>query len=197
MLVGTDALHRAHRARPEPRPGAVRDAEIHRRADQRDIEAGEKVVESLRREPRADERRRISEGPFAPVAVLELRSRHARKLGIGDVAALAVGEPRAQQREFLSVDHSGLATVGSRLFAGFGSPIKRLAAARRRRSALWGVWSGREPGGRVRLSPRRLSCSRSRGRENRAGLRGCRSGSRWRSGRPCCRWRQHCRFRRR
>ena len=41
VLVGADALDRAHRARPEARAGAVGDAEVHRHADQREIEAAE------------------------------------------------------------------------------------------------------------------------------------------------------------
>ena len=41
VLVGPDALDRAHRARAEPRAGPVGDAEIHRHADERDIEPAE------------------------------------------------------------------------------------------------------------------------------------------------------------
>ena len=41
MLVGADALDGAHRPRAEPGAGAVGDAEIHRHADERDVEAGE------------------------------------------------------------------------------------------------------------------------------------------------------------
>ena len=41
VLVRPDALDRAHRARTEPRAGAVGDAEVHRHADQRDVEIAE------------------------------------------------------------------------------------------------------------------------------------------------------------
>ncbi len=41
MIVGADALDRAHRPRAEARAGAVGDAEIHRDADERHVEPGE------------------------------------------------------------------------------------------------------------------------------------------------------------
>ena len=50
VLVGADALHRAHRARTEARAGAIGDAEIHRHADQRDVDAAE-LARGFRRRP--------------------------------------------------------------------------------------------------------------------------------------------------
>ena len=41
VVIGPDALDRPHRPRPEPRAGPVGDAEVHRHADQRRIEAAE------------------------------------------------------------------------------------------------------------------------------------------------------------
>ena len=69
MLVRADALDRAHRARPEARAGAVGDAEVHRDADQREIEPAEiGQVRRLAAVGRAEQRRDVGERPFAPVA---------------------------------------------------------------------------------------------------------------------------------
>ena len=53
VLIGADALDRAHRARTESRAGAVGDAKIHRHADQRDIDVAE--LAGTRSRPRTPE----------------------------------------------------------------------------------------------------------------------------------------------
>ena len=69
MLVGADALDRAHRARSEARAGAVGDAEVHRHADQREIEAAEiGQVGRVGAIGRAEQRGDIGERPFATFA---------------------------------------------------------------------------------------------------------------------------------
>ena len=81
VLVGADALDRAHRARPEARAGAVGDAEVHRHADQREIEAAE-IGLGRRVGPigRAEQGGDVGERPFAAVAV---------ELLLGDRAEIA------------------------------------------------------------------------------------------------------------
>ena len=82
MLVGADALDRAHGARAEAGAGAVGDAEVHRHADQRHVEAGE-IGSGGRRRPegRAEQGRRIGERPFAPVGAVKIAAATARNAG--------------------------------------------------------------------------------------------------------------------
>ena len=95
MLVGADALDAAHGAGAEPRAGAVGDAEVHRHADQRDVEAGKSVAGGVRREGRAEQRRGIGERPLAAVGRGEDLRGDRGEGGIVDVAALGVGVLRA------------------------------------------------------------------------------------------------------
>ncbi len=100
MVHRPDALHGAHGAGPESRARAVGDAEVHRHAADRHVEAAD-VRQSGRVRPvgRAAEGGDVGEGPFAPLA-LELPCGHAREGRIGDVAAAGVGELPAQALEF-------------------------------------------------------------------------------------------------
>jgi hypothetical protein len=41
VVVRADPLDVAHRTRPEPRAGAIGDAEVHRHTDKRNVEAAE------------------------------------------------------------------------------------------------------------------------------------------------------------
>ena len=77
----------AHGARSEARAGAVGDAEIHRHADQRDVELATPVMrQSVGMKGRADEGRRIGEGPFAVIGAMESCSATALN-GVVNVAA--------------------------------------------------------------------------------------------------------------
>ncbi len=105
VLVGADALDGAHRARPEPGAGPVGDAEIHRHADERDVEAGEALGGRVRPMRRGKEGRRLRERPFAPLA-LELGLRHALEFGVVERPALGVGVAAAQIRELVLVHGS-------------------------------------------------------------------------------------------
>ena len=77
MVVGADALDRAHRPRPEPGAGAVGDAEIHRDADERHVEPAE--IGQI--------------GRLGPIRHIE----QGRDAGIGHRPAIALAEHQAER----------------------------------------------------------------------------------------------------
>ena len=113
VLVGPDALDGAHRARAKARPGPIGDAQVHRHADERDVEAAasglRKRVGSKRQ---AEKRRGIRERPFAPLGAGEDLRGDRRELRVVDVAALGVGIFAAQRVELLAVQVSPASSTG-------------------------------------------------------------------------------------
>ncbi len=102
VLVRADALDRAHRPRAEPRAGPIGDAEVHRHADERDIELAVGLGERIGSERQAEERRRIGERPLAPLGAGEYLRRDRREFRVVNVAALGVGVFLAQGVELLA-----------------------------------------------------------------------------------------------
>ena len=98
MLERPDPLDRPHRAGTEPRAGAVGDAEIHRNAEQGDVELGGLELRQLAQVGRAEEGRYARERPHPPVTGEQLR-RHPRILGIEDVAPAGSAVTGAQRVE--------------------------------------------------------------------------------------------------
>ena len=92
MLVGSDSLHCADGPRTKPRPGAVRNAQVHRHADEGHVEAA-KISRSrgVRPERRTQKRRWLGKGPLAPVRRGEHGLGNGLEGRIMNVAALGVG----------------------------------------------------------------------------------------------------------
>ena len=73
MIVRADPLDGPHRARSEAASVAVRHSEVHRDADERDVEAAEiRQVLRIRAVGRVEQRGNPREGPLAPVGAHEL-----------------------------------------------------------------------------------------------------------------------------
>ena len=107
VLVGPDALDGAHRARAEPRAGPIGDAEIHRHADERDVEAAASGLrQRIGSERQAEKRGGIRERPFAPLGAGEDLRRDRREFRVVDVAAFGIGIFAAQRVELLAVHDS-------------------------------------------------------------------------------------------
>ena len=109
MVVGADALDVADRPRAEPGARPVGDAEIHRHADEGNVEPGE--IRSLRRLAavrRIEQRRDAAIGELAPVSAGEDERNDLLEFRIEYVAPLAFGVFRAQRIQFCLVDHGGL-----------------------------------------------------------------------------------------
>ncbi len=106
VLVRPDALDRAHRPRAKPRPGPVGDAEVHRYANERDIELAVGLRECVGSERQAEERCRIGEWPLASLGAREYLRGDRCEFGVVDVAALGVGVFLAQGVELLLVVHA-------------------------------------------------------------------------------------------
>jgi hypothetical protein len=104
VLERSDALDRAHRPRSEPRAGAVGNAEIHRDADERDIEPGEAVAGRLRAILRAQKRSGFRPGPF-PALALELALGDAPEFGIMHLAPAGPRITQPQSVEFAVINH--------------------------------------------------------------------------------------------
>ena len=104
MLIGADALDVAHRAGAESRAGAIGDAQVHRHADQRHVEAAEvRQRDGVRAERRAEKGGRIRERPLAPLRVAEQLLPDRGKFRIEDVAALRIRVLAAQSLQFVLV----------------------------------------------------------------------------------------------
>ena len=103
MVHGPDALDGAHRARPEPRAGAIGHAQIHRQADDGDVEPAEvRLGQRIGPVGSTDEGRDVGEGPFAPVA-LELVGRDLGEARIVNVAAARPGVARPKLPELVLI----------------------------------------------------------------------------------------------
>src|SRR5262249_5287156 len=88
VLVGPDPLHGADRARTQPRPGPVGDAQVHRHADQRRIDAAEvRRRGGIRTVGETQKSRGARERPFALVAPAEHLGRDLGEARLEDVAA--------------------------------------------------------------------------------------------------------------
>ena len=82
VVIGPDALDRAHRARTEPRAGPVGDAEVHRHADQRHVEAAQiRQLRSIEAQRRAEQGRDAFVGLGPPVGAGEDLSMILRNSG--------------------------------------------------------------------------------------------------------------------
>ena len=106
MLVGADALDGAHRARPKPRARAVGDAQIHRHADEREIQAAEiGQVGRLGTIGRTEQGGDIGERPFAAVAARKLQVGDSLEMLVVDLAAGRVTIALAQALELCRINH--------------------------------------------------------------------------------------------
>ena len=116
MLVRTDALDAAHRARAETRAGAVGDAEIHRHADESDVEPGKiRGLGGPAPIRRIEQRRDAAVRKLSPVGPREDERDDLLEFGIEHVAPLALGVFRAQH----GAEHG---SVGDAQFAHFFHP---------------------------------------------------------------------------
>ena len=105
VFVGADAFDGPQSARPEARAGAVGDPEVHRHADQREIQPAE-IGLGRRIGPigRVEQGGDVGERPFAPVAV-ELLFGDGAKMRIVHLAAGGVAIALAQALQLGVVDH--------------------------------------------------------------------------------------------
>ena len=104
MIVRADALDRAHRARSQARTAAIGDAQVHRHADQRDVEPAEiRQRGDVRPERHPDEGCGIGEWPLAALGVREHLRGDGGKFRIENVAALGIRIFQAQRVELLVI----------------------------------------------------------------------------------------------
>ena len=110
VVVGSDALDAAHGAGPEPGPGPVGDAQVHRYADERDVQSGE-IADAAEPQGRADEGRHPLVGLGPAVSAGKHQLAHLAEVGVAREIGRRPGVGLAQLLQLLGVHCSALAVA--------------------------------------------------------------------------------------
>ena len=105
VLVCSDALDVADGARTKTGAGAIGDAEIHGRAEQRDVDFFLHRNGEIGAERRAQQGRYAGVGRRTFVGVFEDRVGDRPEMGIEDLVAARIAVPGAQPFQFLPIEH--------------------------------------------------------------------------------------------
>ena len=124
MVVGSDPLDGADRPRSEPRARPIGDAQIHRHADQGEVQAAEVLlVGGLRAIGGIEEGRNAGVRQPAFVAALEDQGHDLGEPGIIDLAGLGLRVGRPQRRQLLLIEHRFLSWAARLGVRGYLSVI--------------------------------------------------------------------------
>ncbi|UIL30153.1 hypothetical protein LZK75_23460 [Rhizobium leguminosarum] len=108
MFVRPHALDSPDGPRPQPRAGTIGDAEIHRHADQGHVKRLKHLgPQAVLDETGVQKGRRVGEGPFAAVAVLEYARRHGAEVRIFHLPACSAAEALSQVFQKIPVNGQG------------------------------------------------------------------------------------------